>query len=199
MRQKIWAGCKFVVPFTIILYAFGMLLDLMEEFWSKLLFSHIKILEANAPLWMISFLSIILTLALLLFVGCIVETDKFKRIFKYVAGKIPILNLIWSAKEEEAVTPVLFQHPIEGEWKIGYLLGKQKLSDGRVFHRVYFFTGIGDHELIDANRPDLLIKLANPPQEIIKLIASLMVHGPEELKILKENRPDNPQKPATKP
>jgi len=194
VRQKIWSGCKFAVPLAILLYIFAVLLNFVEKFWSKLLFAHFKIFGSNAPDWLISSFSIVATLILLFLVGCVVETNKFKRIFRYVAGKITILHLIWSDKEEDAAVPVLFQHPIEGEWKIGYLLGTQKLDDGREFYRVYFFTGIGDHELIEKNRTDLMIKLSNPPQEIGKLIASLMIHGPEELKILKENKPGEPKK-----
>lgn len=187
MKRKLWLGCKFLLPVALILYIAFLLLHMIERFWFNLILSRFEIFsQASAPWGLTAILSIFATLVLLFLMGNIVETKIFKQIFEYLVQKIPLLNLIWSEKDEGSAVPVIFQHPIKGEWKVGYLLGTQKMDDGKEFWRVFFVTGIGDHELIDKNHPELMIKLGNSHAEVGKLITSLMMHGPPTLKVLKE-------------
>lgn len=193
MKHLLWKGFKFLIPLGAVVYVAQKLLALMQDFWSPLIFGHLGI--AGVQPWS-ALLSIVATITLLWLTGYLLEMSFVKKIFAYLVSWFPILSYIWSGEEKEELEktgPVLFCNPINGEWKLGFITGMQKTTDGREFHRVYYFTGIGDHVFIEKGKEELIIRLANPPQELAKFIGSFMTSGPEYL-IVKNVTPKKPSK-----
>ena len=185
-----------MVPLGAVLYIGWRMLMLIQSFWLPVLsFFNIALVE----LWPWSaLLSVIATLFLFWLAGRLLEMAFVGKIFSFLVPRFPILSYIWSGEEKESVEgagPVLFCNPINGEWKLGFVTGMQKTTDGREFNRVFYFTGIGDHVFIEKDQEQkLIIRLGNPPQDLARLISSFMISGPEYL-IVK----DKPKEPAKNP
>lgn len=182
MKGKLWNGCKFILPIIILLYIIEIVRNSVENFWSIHLFYLIPPLNAGITRLIASAM---LTFVSLFIIGYILEFNRTKHLLDAIAKHLPILRYFWSGEDNSLsyhrLTPVLFQHPQPGEWKIGFIMGEQKMDDGKEFYRVFFITGVGDHEFIEKERPDLLIPLSNPPPEIMQFVASFMASGPKIL------------------
>lgn len=195
MKQDLWGACKFLIPAVILYYIVRWFYDLIENFWwDTVLFRFHIFVDGEWRKIFLFLASVVLTATLLLVVGRILRFKAVKTGLDFIARHIPLLKYFWSGGEDaldgHRITPVLFQHPMAGEWKIGFIMGDQKLSDGKEFYRVFFITGVGDHQFIDKSRPDLIIPLANSAPEVMQFVASFMASGPKVL-----TRKNGPVKP----
>ena len=184
-----------MIPGALFYYILLWVYHAVEGFWWDTILYRFNIFTEGE--WRNYFLLLatgILTFLLLLMVGRILRFKFVKTALDFIARHIPFLKYFWSGGEEalgdNRITPVLFQHPMAGEWKIGFIMGDQKLDDGREFYRVFFITGLGDHEFIDKSRPDLIIPLSNSTPEVMQFVASFMASGPKVL--IKKNGPVKP-------
>ncbi|MDO8536967.1 MAG: DUF502 domain-containing protein [bacterium] len=184
-------GLKIVIPFAVVLWFFSMIYNIVNNFWQKYLF------ESYMPYWAAKdsydFIKIAFVLSLtaisLFLVGYIFHSPTTKKLgLSVVLNKLikhlPLVKYFWSDLENsgQTITPVLFQYPMPGQWKLGFVTGKQKQSDGKEYVKIFFVTGPGDHTFIDSDRAkDLIVPLQNPTTEVLQLIASFMVSGPNVL------------------
>ena len=195
MKQDLWRACKFLIPAAILYYSGHWVYNAIEGFWwDTVLYRFNIFIEGEWRNVFLFLATAILTVVLLLVVGRILRFKFVKMGLDFIARHIPLLKYFWSGGEDafddHRITPVLFQHPMAGQWKIGFIMGDQKLDDGKEFYRVFFITGVGDHEFIDKSRPDLIIPLANSAPEVMQFVASFMASGPKVLK--KKNGPVKP-------
>ena len=186
MRRRLWNACKFIIPIIILIYIILMVRSAIENFWNMVLLNHFQILgQVKVPILHFG-VSLILTFISLVLIGYILELETTRRLLDYIAKHLPVLRYFWSVEDDsisyQRLTPVLFQHPMPGEWKVGFIMGEQKMDNGKEFYRIYFITGVGDHEFIEKGRTDLIIPLANSPPEIMQFIASFMASGPKVLR-----------------
>lgn len=192
MRRRLWRVCKKLFPVITFLWIANWVLNLLENFWTTLIFHRFPLSANEWRGWiMTSAASLFLTVATLLITDYILEIHWTKRLLNKLAKRSAILGYFWS-DDEVAGTPVMFQYPTEGRWKLGFHMGEQKVVDGDgntiICDRIFFVTGVGDHVLINRQRPGLIKKLSNPVPEVAKLIASFMTSGPEYLKQKSENK-----------
>lgn len=187
MKQRLWNACKFLIPLIALLYVEEWLRKSLELFWFQQVLRHISFFSESAYSGWFQFgASAALTLLGLLAIGFLLEFSIVRRLFDAITRRIPLLGYLWSGEEHAAlshtIAPVLFQHPMPGEWKIGFNMGEQRMDNGKILYRIFFFTGIGDHQLIEKERTDLMVPLDNSSAEMMKLIASFMTSGPRVLK-----------------
>lgn len=184
MKHKLWIALKLLIPILVLIYIEEAIRASLEAFWTRRVLSSFLVFSAGslAPL-LTALASIALTFFFLFILGNILEFRAVKRVFDRMSSHIPLLRYFWSGGEE-AIThaklaqPVLFQHPVQGEWKLGFIMGNQKI-DGQDLLRIFYIT-IGDHVFIEKDRPDLYIPLANQPLEVARCITSFMASGPKE-------------------
>ena len=176
---------------SIVAFVIGKIVNILEEFWIKWLLNKFDIFTRGDFIGILIFCaSILLTVISFLVIGHLLGLKSIRRVLNFLSKHIPLFSYFWSDEDElQKFTPVLFQNPTEGEYKIGFITGEQAMDNGKNFWRVYFFTGVGDHEMIDKKRQDLLIPLANPTPEILKLIGSFMTSGPPMLRVKKDLLP----------
>jgi len=183
IKKMMWSAGKVVLLISIVMFVVGKVIDIIEAFWTKWLLHRFEIFAQGDFAGIFTFLaSIFLTAFSLLLIGYLLGLKSIRRFLNFLSKHVPLFSYIWTDEEGmQKFTPTLFQNPRDGEYKIGFITGEQAMDDGTKYWRVFFFTGIGDHELIDQNRPDLLKPLANPAPEILKLIGSFMTSGPKML------------------
>ena len=189
MKKHLWAGCKFVIPIILLYSVARWVYEALEKFWMAGLLGSFPFLTEGAHASGFKFFAIVFsTIVVLTTLGKMLNFKYLRIALDFVSTKIFFLRFFWSGGEEflhsHKVTPVLFQHPMGGQWKIGFNMGIQKMDNGKRFHKIFFVTGVGDHELIDADRDDLIVPLTNNVPEVFKLISSFMATGPNFLKIV---------------
>lgn len=184
MKHKLWIALKLLIPILVLIYIEEAIRASLEAFWTRRVLSSFLVFSTGslAPL-LTALASIALTFFFLFVLGNILEFRAVKRAFDRMSLHIPILRYFWSGGEESLAharlaQPILFQHPIEGIWKLGFIMGNQKI-DGQDLLRVFYVT-IGDHAFIEKTRTDLYIPLANQPLEAVRCITSFMTSGPKE-------------------
>lgn len=196
MKQRLWRSFKFLVPIITFATIAKYILKILEEFWAQWipyqsLFSH-----NGEYIWLLkNVLSLILTIAALVILSYILGISWIRRSLNYLSKKSNWIGYFWSDDTNTpSAIPVIFQNPMEGQWKLGLYMGEQRMDDGSTFHKIFYVTGIGDHTFIDTRRPDLLIFLKNPTPEVAKLITSMMSSGPNSL--IRKKTSDNATGPS---
>lgn len=187
IKKLMWQGGKTAVLIAGILYIVKAVANLLETFWADWLLHRFTIFTAGSFSGIILFLaSILLTALSFLFIGYLLSLTRVKRTLNFLSKHVPLLRYIWSDEDGlQKFTPVIFQNPVPGEYKIGFITGEQELDrngERKKLWRVFYITGIGDHVLVDKDRPDLLVPLSNPALEVAQLIGSFMTSGPRTLR-----------------
>lgn len=183
MKRRLWRVLRKLAPIFTFLYAAHIILPYLENFWEKALFRHIQIpLSGPLPTVFYQLVIMVLTVAGLLVADFILELRWIKVIFNTLARSSQILGYFWSEEENGQSVPIIFRFPEDGMYKFGFVMGEQKMDDGREFYRVFVIPAVGDQQLIEKGKPDLMIPLDNPPAEIVKLVSSFMTSGPEYLR-----------------
>lgn len=184
MRENLWRAVKLLLPLFILGYLIKITLQWLESIWTHLLLSYFSFFVQGdyARLLRIT-TSVLLTFISLLIIGQLLKLQWFVKSVSFLVRFVPILNQLWTEDQGKTHSyPVLFQYPMEGQWKLGYCTGIQVMDDGKKFYRIAFVTGVGDHSFIDKIRTDLLIPLKNPVLELSRFITSFMTTGPDMLR-----------------
>lgn len=184
MKHKLWIAVKLLIPIIVLLYIEEKIRISLESFWMRSLLSSFPLFnEGHYSPFFTAIASVALTLFSFFLVGSILEFQWVKHAFDRMSSYVPVLRYFWSGGEDALLSaklaqPVLFQHPVDGIWKLGFIMGSQKI-DGHDLLRIFYIT-IGDHAFIEKDRTDRYIPLANQPLEALRCITSFMTSGPRE-------------------
>lgn len=209
LNHRIWAAGKFLILLVVIWKVLEFINNFLISIWAPIVLHRFPIFtDGNYAYLFQSIASFILIVLSLIITGFfLVDISYVRRALDFVSKHVSLIRYVWSGSEavldNQYFTPVLFEYQRKDHFKIGFNVGVQKTDFGMEAKKIYFFTGIGDHDVIRDRTKETreqsewldemlsrtgVIPLSNSSLEVAKLIMSCMVSGPRVLNIKRGGR-----------
>jgi len=195
VQRPLVSGLLVVVPLGITVFV----LKFLYDFTAGRLAPLVKRFVEPTGSYAVPVFSVILMLLGVYLIGMITSAVVGRRLIAFAEAfiqRIPIVKSVYGASKQivealsfqkkgaEPRTVALIEFPYAGMKTMGFLTGKLRLGDGRVYYKVFVPTTpnitVGLFELVaqeDVYRCDI------PMDEAVKMVVSGGIIGPERLKL----------------
>lgn len=191
LKKQFLAGLLILVPFCIVLFVCGNVLEILCNFFNKIIWNHIF----GVTLWFISVpLSLLLTLTSSWIIGFVYYSDfgkklGFPRFIDKFMGNIPLVKYLWHPNEAMDFSKIkACRVKISfGVWDEFLLLGREEAGNGRLSQTVAiyptmplpftgFFKSLDEEEL---NRTKRIVYIKTPVARLMRKYLSFGMIRPK--------------------
>ena len=200
LRKPMVSGLLVVVPLGITVFVFKLLYDFTAGQMAPIVRKYVDPIPDHTSPIVATFLLLVVVYFIGL-VAAVVVGRKLIALVERIIQSIPFVKSIYSASKQivqalqfkntpsEPKTPAIVEFPCPGMKSIGFVLGKVRFYDGRLFYRVFIPTTpnitVG---LLQLMAPEDVYKCELSVDEAVKVVVSGGLLGPDCMTLTRATR-----------